>query len=47
MARCPTQADAEEAAAWLVDRISRLNPDLATTTQIDPGGGQFMLVLQA
>ncbi|MEO6989434.1 MAG: hypothetical protein ABI239_12410 [Aquihabitans sp.] len=47
MARCLTQADAEEAAAWLVDRISRLSPDLDTTTQIDPGGGQFMLVLRA
>ena len=47
MARCPTQADADEAAAWLLDRISRLSPDLDASTQIDPGGGQFMLVLRA
>ncbi len=47
MARCPTQADAEEAATWLVDRISRLSPDFNPTTQIDPGGGQFMLILRA
>ncbi len=47
MARCPTLADGEEAATWLVDRISRLSPGLAVTTDIEPGGGQFMLVLLA
>ena len=47
MARCPTQADADQAAAWLVDRIARLEPGLAVTAEVDPGGGQFLLVLKA
>ena len=47
MARCPSLADAEEAATWLVDRISRLHPGLLVTTEIEPGGGQFLLVLRA
>jgi hypothetical protein len=46
MARCPTRADGEEAASWLVDRISRLRPDLAVTAEVEPGGSQFMLVLR-
>jgi len=47
MARCPSLADAEEAARWLVDRISRLQPGLDTTTEIERGGGQFLLILRA
>jgi hypothetical protein len=47
MARCPTKADADQAAAWLVDRIARLDPDLTVTTDVEPGGGQFLLVLRA
>ncbi len=47
MARCPTRADADEAGAWLVDRLSRLQPDLPVTTDVEPGGGQFLLVLRA
>jgi hypothetical protein len=47
MARCPTQADAEEAAAWLVDRISRLQPGLAVSTEVEPGGGQHVVALRA
>ncbi|CAN5641173.1 hypothetical protein BH10ACT3_BH10ACT3_17140 [soil metagenome] len=46
MARCPTEADAEDAAAWLLDRISRLSPEWSATTQVEPGGGQFMVVLR-
>lgn len=46
MARCPSLADAEAAASWLVDRISRLQPGLPVTTEIEPGGGQFLLVLR-
>jgi len=46
MARCPTREDGEEAADWLVDRISRLSPDLAVTADVEPGGGQFLLVLR-
>jgi hypothetical protein len=47
MARCPTEADAQEAAAWLSDRIARLAPDLAATTSVDAGGGQYLLVLRS
>ena len=47
MARCPGRDDAELAADWLVDRISRLRPGLDVTTEIDPGGGQFLLILRA
>ena len=47
VARCPTQADGDQAAAWLVDRISRLRPDLEVTADVEPGGGQFLLVLRA
>jgi hypothetical protein len=47
MARCPSLADAEEAAAWLVDRLSRLRPGWTVTTEIETGGGQFLLVLRA
>lgn len=45
VARCPSRRDAEQAGAWLVDRLSRLAPDLAVTTRVEPGGGQFVLVL--
>ena len=47
VARCPTLVDGQEAAIWLVDRISRLRPGLAVTADVEPGGGQFLLVLRA
>ncbi|TWT50454.1 hypothetical protein Pla22_31970 [Rubripirellula amarantea] len=47
MARCPTKADAEETAAWLIDRISRLSPNLSLTHQITSSGGQYLVVLKA
>ncbi len=47
MARCPTEADGDDAAAWLVDRVSRLAPDLAVTTTVESGGGQWLLILRA
>jgi len=47
VARCPSQADAEQAAAWLLDRLSRFAPNLAVTAQVEPGGGQFLLMLRA
>lgn len=47
VARCPTRDDAEEASTWLLDRLSRFAPDLAVSTKIEPGGGQFLLVLRA
>lgn len=45
VARCPTEADGREAAAWLVDRIARLSPDLQVWAEVEPGGGQYLLVL--
>lgn len=47
MARCPTRADAQQAADWLVDRVSRLEPGLAVSADIDEGGGQFLIALRA
>jgi hypothetical protein len=47
VARCPTEDDAEAAAEWLVDRISRLQPDLVVRAAVEPGGGQYVVVLQA
>lgn len=47
MARCPTQDDADQAASWLVDRVSRLQPGLSVSATVEPGGGQFLLILQA
>jgi hypothetical protein len=47
VARCPSRADADQAAVWLVDRLSRFAPGLAVTTQVEAGGGQFLLVLRA
>lgn len=46
VARCPTEADGDAAAEWLVDRISRLQPDLAVTGTVEAGGGQFVVVLR-
>src|SRR5664280_2827353 len=43
VARCPSRADAEKAATWLLDRLSRFAPGLAVTTQVEAGGGQFVL----
>ena len=47
VARCPSREDADDAAGWLVDRLSRFAPGLAVTTRVEPGGGQFLLVLRA
>ena len=47
VARCPSRADAEKAAEWLLDRLSRFAPDLAVTTQVEAGGGQFLPVLRS
>ncbi|CAN5432702.1 hypothetical protein BH11ACT1_BH11ACT1_00140 [soil metagenome] len=46
VARCPSRADADEAAAWLLDRVSRFAPALRVATQVEAGGGQFLLVLR-
>jgi hypothetical protein len=45
VARCPDENDATVASDWLLDRLSRLAPDLNVATQISPGGGQFVLAI--
>ena len=47
VARCPDQADADAAVAWLVDRVSRLEPELDVTSEIETGGGQYLVILRA
>ncbi len=44
--RCPTRADGDAAATWLVDRLSRFAPGLRVAADVEPGGGQFLLVLR-
>ena len=46
VARCPTEDDGETAAAWLEDRLSRLRPGWPVSVEVQPGGGQFLLVLR-
>ena len=45
MGRCPTESDADAAAEWLVDRLSRLAPSLDIESRIQAGGGQYLVVL--
>lgn len=45
--RCSTHEDAQTAAEWLLDRLCRLAPGTSFSTQINPGGGQFLLMLKA
>ena len=45
VARCPSKSDAEDASAWLLDRLSRLAPELTLDTKIEPGGDGFLLVV--
>lgn len=47
VARCPDERDANQAADWLLDRLTRLAPDQKFSIEIKPGGGQFMLSLRA
>lgn len=47
VARCPSRDDADQVAAWLVDRFTRLIPGLPVTAAVEPGGGQFMIALAA
>lgn len=45
VARCPTEDDAQDAVDWLVDRVSRLAPELDVAARIEEGGGQHLVVL--
>lgn len=47
MARCSGRDDADAAAAWLTDRVSRLQPEIELRADVDSGGGQFLVVLRA
>ena len=47
VARSVYADDAQRAADWLVDRISRLAPELKVTTGVEQGGGQYLVVLNA
>jgi hypothetical protein len=47
VARCPSRDDADQVALWLVDRFARLVPATPVTAAVEPGGGQFMIVLAA
>lgn len=47
VARAATRADAKDAGKWLQDRLTRLVPDVTFTTNIEEGGGQFLLSLVA
>lgn len=46
MARCPTREDADAVSVWLIDRLSRLSPDLKLHTEIASTGGQFLVSLR-
>lgn len=45
IARCPDLKDATEASEWLLNRLSRLAPELSFSTELKPGGGQYVLAL--
>lgn len=47
VARCPSEPDADAVAQWLVDRFTRLTPDLTVTADVSSGGGQFLVALLA
>jgi hypothetical protein len=44
--RCLELDDANNAAEWIVDRISRLEPGFAVSADVEPGGGQYLVVLR-
>jgi hypothetical protein len=45
IARCPSEADANDVSAWLVNRLSRLAPKAKFNVEVTPGGGQYLLKL--
>lgn len=46
IARCPSEEDGEAASAWLLDRLSRFAPETRFSTELVPGGGQYLLMLK-
>jgi hypothetical protein len=44
--RCVDPDDASKTAEWIVDRISRLEPSLGVAADVEPGGGQYLVVLR-
>jgi len=46
VARCPGREDADAASTWLLDRLSRVAPNLPLATSVEAGGGQYLLVLR-
>lgn len=47
MCRCLNEEDANTTAAWLLDRISRLEPGLELTSSVNEGGGQYLVSIHA
>lgn len=47
VARCMSEDDAQVASAWLLDRLTRFAPGVRFETQINPGGGQYLLMLKS
>jgi hypothetical protein len=47
MCRCPTEDDALVATSWIVDRLSRLEPDLDLSSEVQEGGGQYLVIVRA
>jgi hypothetical protein len=46
IARCPDETDAEAASLWLLDRLSRLAPEVKFETELKAGGGQYVVQLR-
>lgn len=44
-ARSPTREDAQAAASWLLDRMSRLHPNLAVSSRGEKTAGQYLASL--
>jgi hypothetical protein len=44
--RCPNEDDANAAAAWLLDRLTRFAPGVKFETELKAGGGQYVVQLR-
>jgi hypothetical protein len=45
IARCPSETEAKEVEAWLLDRLTRLVPKTKFNVELTPGGGQCLIKL--